>query len=206
MKLVAADSSPSLTVTTIRPAPILFGAFTSVRPRAASVPVIAIPEAGINVPLALRNVTVNAAAGVSASPIVKATDGSVVPSIVWMSAIGVIVGGVLIRADAVTVKVRDAEALAACPSSTVTVMTATPAAAAVIVSAPVAAGVPYVTTGMGTTDGFDDTAVTLSARVSLAAPGPMPASGAVNGTPTVARASGGASIVRASLTGAVVRR
>src|SRR5260221_13384458 len=85
-------------------------------------------------------------------------------------------------------------------------MAGTPAAAAVIVSAPVAAGVPYVTTGLGTTDGFDDTAVTVSACVSLAAPVPMPASGTVNGTPTVAVLSGGASIVGRSLTGAIVRR
>jgi hypothetical protein len=54
----------------------------------------------------------------------------------------VIVGGVLMRAAAVTVNVRLTVAFDACPSSTVTVITAVPAAAAVTVSVPVAAGVP----------------------------------------------------------------
>src|SRR6185503_12282566 len=97
-------------------------------------------DAGISVPLKVRTLTVSAAGVDSASPTVKVTDGSGSPSITLMSAIGVIVGGVLILAAAVTVNVRVMVWFADWPSFTVTVMVAVPAAAAVMVRLPALAG------------------------------------------------------------------
>ena len=117
--------------------PILLSALASAMPRTASLPDSVTPDSGTRVLFRLRNVTVRLAAGVSASPIVKATGGKGVPSTTEMSAIGVIVGGVF--GATVTMNERVTRWLSAWPSSTVTVTVEVPVADGVSVNVPVVA-------------------------------------------------------------------
>jgi hypothetical protein len=113
---------------------------TAIRLRAAPVPLSDRAAVGTRVPFRLTAVTLRADGADSPSATVKVTGGSACPSITVMSAIGEMVGGVLICADAVTVKVRTIVLFAACPSFTVTVIVAVPAPVAVRASAPLAPG------------------------------------------------------------------